>query len=531
MNNCPNCGSTNFIKKGTEISNGVLRQRHKCKDCSVNFYDPPSPIIRQSLPDPVIGNGSIQFEDVYSQYDGIVVTSCLNNTEVFGDFLSGLEKYCDQKNYKLFIIGNRYRNPAMDGDDMEWPPEAVPHILNENIKYKDKFKVIGDCNIQATATNPLTGIDGICEGMTTIVGHPVVQMKSIAVNSWRDSIILHSTGSISLKNNYSASKAGHRAQFHHCFGAVVIDIDKKSDIFFIRQLLADKTGVFHDLDEKWDATGFVNFEDIDAIYTGDEHVLFADKEVVEATYGAGGIVDRLKPKYIIRGDIIDSYSISHHHMNDFFTRWKKHQVTQNGSLREELKLSLDHVFDTTPKFALTLIVGSNHDDHIDKWLNISDPKFDYVNAEIYHQLMYLKLGDIRSGLGRSALEIYLEQVYKIQELKDYQSRDKVRFIENGFALHGITLSMHGDAGPNGSRGSVMNLSKIGEKCIIGHSHTPAIVGGAWCVGTSSLKKMDYTKGPSSWLHTHCIIHKNGKRQLITIIDGKWRIEHNIERKV
>ena len=530
MNNCPSCNSTNFIKKGTEISNGVLRQRHRCKDCGVHFYDQPSATIKQQLPVPIIGNESVQFEDLYSDYDGIVVTSCLNNTEVFTDFLMGLEQYCEEKNYKLFIIGNRYRNPSMIGDDLEWPIEAQEHLLKSNIKYKDKFKIIGDCNIQATATNPLTGIDGICEGMTTIVGHPVVQMKSIAVNEWRDSIILHSTGSISLKNNYSASKSGHRAQFHHCFGAIVIDLDKDNDVFFIRQLLSDKDGIFHDLDEKWDSNGFVNFEDIDAIYTGDEHVMFADTEVVEATYGAYGIVNTLRPKYIIRGDIIDSYSISHHHMHDFFTRWKKHQVTNNGSLREELKISLDHVFETTPNFAQTLVVGSNHDDHIDKWLNISDPKFDYENSEIYHQLMYLKLTDIRNGSSRSALEIYLEDVYKVNKLGIHRPIDKVKFIEPGFALHGITLSMHGDSGPNGSRGSVQNLSKIGEKCIIGHSHTPAIVGGAWCVGTSSLKKMDYTKGPSSWLHTHCIIHKNGKRQLITIIGGKWRIE-NKKRKL
>ena len=522
MNNCPNCNSTNFIKKGTDFSNGIIKQRYKCKDCSVHFYDTPSV---KTLHDilPLLGNDSVQFEEEYSNYNGIVVTSCLNNTDIFDGFLSGLEKYCNQKNYKLFVIGNRYRNPTMSTNDVDWPPEVEPYLLRNNIKYKDKFKIIGDCNIQATATNPLTGIDGICEGMTTIVGHPVVQMKSIAVNEWRDSIILHSTGSISLKNNYSASKSGHRAQFHHCFGAVVIDLNKSNDTFFIRQLLSDKSGTFHDLDEVWNETGFVDYDTIEAIYTGDEHVLFADKDVVEATYGDNGIVACLKPKYIIRGDIIDSYSISHHHAFDFFTRWKKNQITNNGSLTAELKLSIDHVVNTTPKFSQTLIVNSNHDDHIDKWLNISDPKFDYVNAEIYHQLMYLKLTDIRAGKSRSALQIYLEDIYSVDN-------NKVKFIDDGFSLHGITLSMHGSTGPNGSRGSAQNLSKIGERSIIGHSHTPSIIGGLFCVGTSSLKKMDYTSGPSSWLHTHCIIHKNGKRQLITIIGGKWRIENDIKRK-
>jgi hypothetical protein len=35
--------------------------------------------------------------------------------------------------------------------------------------------------------------------------------------------------------------------------------------------------------------------------------------------------------------------------------------------------------------------------------------------------------------------------------------------------------------------------------------------------------LEYTAGPSSWLNTHCLLHADGKRQLIHIIDGKWRL--------
>ena len=62
MNNCPNCNSTNFIKKGTDFSNGIIKQRYKCKDCSVHFYDTQSV---KTLHDilPLIGNDSVQFEE------------------------------------------------------------------------------------------------------------------------------------------------------------------------------------------------------------------------------------------------------------------------------------------------------------------------------------------------------------------------------------------------------------------------------------------------------------------------------------
>ena len=40
-------------------------------------------------------------------------------------------------------------------------------------------------------------------------------------------------------------------------------------------------------------------------------------------------------------------------------------------------------------------------------------------------------------------------------------------------------------------------------------------------GTNSLLRLDYNSGPSSWLHTDCIVYANGKRSLINFIEGKW----------
>lgn len=40
-----------------------------------------------------------------------------------------------------------------------------------------------------------------------------------------------------------------------------------------------------------------------------------------------------------------------------------------------------------------------------------------------------------------------------------------------------------------------------------------------------LEKMDPKKyvGASSWLNTHCLLYANGKRSLINVIDGEWRL--------
>ena len=84
--------------------------------------------------------------------------------------------------------------------------------------------------------------------------------------------------------------------------------------------------------------------------------------------------------------------------------------------------------------------------------------------------------------------------------------------------------MHGDRGPNGARGSIKNLRRIGVKSIIGHSHSPGIDEGAYQNGTSTRLRLGYNVGPSSWLNAHTVVYANGKRSLINIIDGKWRLE-------
>lgn len=506
--NCPKCGSSNLRSKGYRKD----KSRFKCKDCASYFS-----VMKEKKEFSVkLIEPSIDFEDYYMGFKGVVVTSILNDTPTNTKFLNSLFEYCKQKAFKLFVIPIKYLNPsAMNMDkNVKWSPLVSDFLLTKTVKWKNKFKIIGDCNIQATATHPLTSIDGLCEGITTIVGHPVVQMKTLPVNDWENPVILHSTGCVSEKNFYSSTKAGYRASFHHCFGAVAIEFD--DDRFHIRQLLADKTGGFADLNEYWNEKGCQK-TDVEALICGDEHVIFGDKKAYNATfYDDDSIVNVLKPKYIIRHDVFDCHSVSKWHENDFFTRYRKNMGTKTASVEEELKITVEHLQKSTPDFATSLIVPSNHHDHLDQWLNNGSVKHDYVNAEIYHFLMWRKLLSIKNGESeRSAFQIYVEDMSEVNP-------NKVQFMKDGFSLHGILLSEHGAHSANGQRGSIQAFSKLGEKIVVGHSHQPSILGGAMSVGTLSKIDLDYTKGATSWIHTNCIIHKNGKRQLINVIGGKWR---------
>jgi hypothetical protein len=101
---------------------------------------------------------------------------------------------------------------------------------------------------------------------------------------------------------------------------------------------------------------------------------------------------------------------------------------------------------------------------------------------------------------------------------------RTRFLgrDESFAVADVELSVHSDKGTNGSRGTIDQFANLPQKYVIGHSHTPGIVGGSYQVGTSSYLKLDYTSGLSSWAHVHCLVYNNGKRQLIRIINGKWK---------
>lgn len=107
-----------------------------------------------------------------------------------------------------------------------------------------------------------------------------------------------------------------------------------------------------------------------------------------------------------------------------------------------------------------------------------------------------------------------------------------RFIvlqgDQSFVIEGIAVDMHGDKGPNGARGSIKNLRRIGVRSVIGHSHSPGISEGAYQTGTSTFLRLEYNGGPSSWLNTHCAIYPNGKRTLISILNGKWRLRKGVK---
>lgn len=500
---CIHCNSTNTKIHSTRETRGGKSVQHKCKDCNRYF--------------------TISTENSDEQYDSdssvFVITSAQNNTPVNECFLGALENYCDINDAELFVIPLKYNNPNVLVQDNEvlWDELVQDYLLDTNIKVHPLVKIMGSLKINATSDNPLTGLDSLSKGDSVIIGHQQLQMKTLPVQQDDHPVIMTTTGTVTEKN-YSISKLGAKADFNHSFSAAVVVVS--NGIFHIRHLNFDGTG-FYDLDQYYTAVD--HFHDtVEAIVTGDEHVIFIDKNVFNATYGKGGLVESLKPRYIVRHDVIDCYSISHHHNYNVFTRYAKAMAGVN-ILSKELDEVVDFIIKTTPQGTKNIIVSSNHHDHITRWLNECDPKTDPHNAMLYHQLMYEMLK--RTSFSKEGGGTYHPNPFELYSEKTFISCGlDVEFLSRSstFKILGVEIASHGDKGNNGSRGSRPQYANLPSKTIIGHSHSPGITKGCYQVGTSSTLKLEYNQGASSWLNTHCIIHRNGKRQLVNIINGKWK---------
>jgi len=456
---CNHCGSTNIRSAGVLIrGKDLVRYRqYVCSDCG-----------RRDEYAEGVKNVGHSVQGKKSRY---VVTSALNNKSIDKNFLKVLESYCKAINATLLVIPVRYIN-EMQGEEVWYPEEIHDYLIEDNLTIPDaKCKILGGLRISATAENPLSGIDPMSKGDSLIIGHPQVQMRTLPVISG-NAPILWTTGTVS-ESAYSDTKLGYKATFNHSQSALFVDFSDGT--LHIRNLNYDGKG-FNDLGWRYESAILAKQENIHALVTGDEHAMFADNGVKNATYlDWHSIVKILKPSYIVRHDVLDSYSISHHDKGNFINRFRKH-VTGFDSLTDELEITRKHIEETTPFGAINVIVSSNHNDHLIKWLNECDPKQDPENAILYHELMYHVLCLIRDGAGTvDPFQIWMKLNSSLNDVI-YTHRESIKIFD-------IEIGLHGDKGSNGSRGTRSSFAKLPEKCIVGHSHSPGWEKGCVQVGT------------------------------------------------
>jgi hypothetical protein len=420
-----------------------------------------------------------------------VITSALNNTQLEENVWLSLKKYAKEQEAMILVVPSRYKNPTSKAEsskenrDAWWPKEIIPYLTDDRILLHEHCYLVADVRVQATASKPLTGLESFSGPASAIYGHANLAMKMVPVTSNRLPKVLYTTGSISQRR-YSDTKQGVRGSSAHGFGGVVLERDGAR--FHIRGLVSDPTGGY----PKCAAATFHNEDSICSV---------------------------VSPEKIIRHDMLDFAASGHHNRKDPIHKIAVHAAGMQF-VEKELELTTEMLNDTTPANSENVIIASNHNEHLMRWLKeVCAPLEEPWNANIWIDLWSALKDTIVMGDGGAEcgdpFALWAEKRLKV----------KARFLERGesYMIGDIEVSLHGDAGTNGSRGSLNQFSKLGVRTVTGHSHTPGITHGAYAVGTSSRLKLSYNRaGASSWAHCHCIIHPNGKRQLVFVIDGKWR---------
>jgi hypothetical protein len=426
-----------------------------------------------------------------------IITCAQNNSKVNDGFWANILAYSKFLGAEIHVILNRYKNPTSTFDSSEdsWPTEILPYADAKRHFIHKKLELLSDIKIQPTAANPLSGMEGISGGSSCIFGHPKIQMKVIPALEGYEPKMMFTTGSVT-KPNYTDSKVGKKGEFHHVYGFVIVEI-KDNETFFIRQVTVLKNGSFNDLVYSVKNQSVKKVNKIVYFNVGDKH-LGSHCPIVEKKQEE--LLNYFKPDHTIIHDIFNGTSVNHYNEKDPIKKYAL-QLTGDNLIKREV----ENMFTWVSKWLKynLVIIASNHNDWVDRYIKSMDWKKDIPNSVEYMRFAQILLsGNAKNGL--------------IPHLLSEKFGKKIRTIgrSDKFCLGGIELSQHGDVGPNGAKGSLSAFRRLSTKMDVMHTHTPARADGVMYGGTSSLLRQDYIIGASNHLPADIICHLDGKRQHI-----------------
>jgi hypothetical protein len=440
----------------------------------------------------------------------VLISWAQNDTPVHNGLIGNMEAYAEYLGGTIHVIAGRYKNPTSILSNKQcdtWSERVMPYLDANRHNVHKYMSVMSDIKIQPTAVNPLSGMEALSKGNSCIYGHPKVHMQTIPVLEGHEPKMMLTTGACTVKN-YTDSKTGKKGEFYHTLGFCIVEI-KDKNIFFVRQVTADTDGNFNDLYHNVANSVVSKNTSIDTAVLGDLHYGSHDKKVVDVTLT--DLLVKLKPKNLVLHDVFDGESISHHEIKNPFVQYAK-ELKNKNCLATEVDNMLSF-FKRIKKynFKNIIVARANHDDFIDRWLVNTD----WRKAHPKNSLKYMEYSTaILSGKAKDGIIPWVINKH-YPKVKAFGRNDS---FTNKF---GWELAQHGDKGSNGSRGSLLQFRKLNTKIIVGHYHSPGRKDGALAVGTSTKLRLPYCLGPSSWMHSHVIVHNDGKSQHINFV-GKNR---------
>jgi len=468
-----------------------------------------------------------------------ILTCAQNNTDLHLPTWTNLLALAEHEGAKVFVstflyqkrgLGSRNDKAALGrssgarvvNEEIWFDPRIEPFIQNGRVEIAKGLVFCGELNILPTAVSPLTGFETYTGRKSMIAPHVTQQMQSIASYSAGDGAKLnYATGTVTQRN-YIQRKEGFKAEFHHMYGALIAEVDEAGH-WWVRQLNADSDGTIYDLDRCVKDGKVTTGHRVEALTSGDTHEDEKDPAVHRAKYALGGLKDVLRPKYEFTHDVLNFARRSHHNIKDPYFLIEQH-VQKRESVGQEIDGARLHLEDIYRPWCETVVVDSNHDRALEKWLTNVDGRYDPVNARFWSWLNGQKIETIYKGESPGLFGLAV-----VNGHPEWAKLFRVRFLQEdeGFITckafgGGIENGMHGDRAANGARGNLRSFAKMGRRSNVAHAHGCGIFQGAMQAGTNSKLKLRYNKGASSWSHSDIITYPNSKRTIITYAFGKWR---------
>lgn len=456
-----------------------------------------------------------------------ICTSAQNNTLVHGptwDALCTLANHYDAEilvsrftyNKNAFAQPEKPGSGMAEDTDLWYDSRLTPYISDQRVELAPGLMWCGEMNILPTAVRPLSGFETFTGRRSGIFPHVKVQLQSVPSGKEQDTKLNFTTGTVTMMN-YIQKKAGLKAEFHHVFGALLVEVDRKGR-WFCRQLNVDSDGVLHDLNLRIKGDEIIESR-VEAINWGDVHVAQLDPGVGELAWGKGGMLDTLRPRYQFMHDTVDFRARNHHDVGNPHAMFQRY-VNGEESVRRELQDVVRFLEQSQREDCTVLVVDSNHDNALTRWLRESDYRRDPINAIFFLEAQLRKYRAIESNETDFHIIEWALRLLGCPEEIEFLREDESFVILRDRG--GIECGMHGHLGPNGSRGTPRGLSRLGRRANTGHTHSTEIIDGLYVAGTSTKLDVGYNRGPSSWSHSHIVTYPNGKRAIVTMFGGAWR---------